>query len=166
LIVQVFPAATVPPLTQAPVVTFWKKSPVIASALMFRVALPELVRVMVFTEALWPTTTFPHTSEVGVSFTFAPLMVMVTVVVCDKLPDVPVIVITFEPAAADAVAVSVNVLFEVVGFGLNAAVTPLGRPEATNVTLPLKPFEGTTAMVLVPLLPGGTVTLLGVAVRL
>jgi len=164
--VQLFPANTVLPLTQAPVVTFWKKSPLTAIVLIFSVAFPELVSVIVFTEALLPTMVRGKTSEVGDSFTFAPLMVMVTVVVWLKLPDVPVIVITFEPAAADALAVRVNVLVEVVGFGLNAAVTPLGNPEAANVTLPLKPFEGTTAMVLVPLVPGGTTSLLGVAVRL
>jgi hypothetical protein len=79
---------------------------------------------------------------------------------------VPVIVIVLVPAVAEALTVSVNVLVVVVGFGLNPAVTPLGRPEALKLTLPAKPFVGTTAMVLVPLLPGGVTTLLGVAVRL
>ena len=78
----------------------------------------------------------------------------------------PVIVTVLIPAVAEALTVSVNVLVEVVGFGLNPAVTPLGKPEADRVTLPAKPFVGTTAMVLVPLFPGGMVNLLGVAVRL
>ena len=65
----------------------------------------------------------------------------------------PVIVTVAVPKAAVALAVSVNVLVEVVGFGLNAAVTPLGRPEAVKLTLPLKPFRSVTVIVLAPLLP-------------
>jgi len=41
----------------------------------------------------------------------------------------------------------------VVGFVLNDGVTPLGRPDADKATLPLKPFWGTTLMVLEPLDP-------------
>ena len=47
-----------------------------------------------------------------------------------------------------ALAVSVNVLVVVVGFGAKPAVTPLGNPEALRVTLPVKPFSGETVMVL------------------
>src|ERR1039458_8740282 len=65
------------------------------------------------------------------------------------------------PVAAVALAVSVSVLVEVVGFGLNAAVTPLGKPDAERVTLPLKPFTGVMVIVLVPLLPCVMVTLFG-----
>jgi hypothetical protein len=36
--------------------------------------------------------------------------------------------------------VNVNVLVAVAGFGLNDALTPLGRPDVDKVTLPLKPF--------------------------
>ena len=67
------------------------------------------------------------------------------------------------PVAAVAFAVRVNVLVVVVGFGLKDAVTPLGRPEALNVTLPVKPPNGVTVMVLVPLFPCTTVTELGFA---
>jgi hypothetical protein len=70
------------------------------------------------------------------------------------------------PVTAVALAVSVSVLVEVVGFGLNAAVTPLGKPDAERVTLPLKPFTGVMVIVLVPLLPCVTVTLFGGAERL
>ena len=70
------------------------------------------------------------------------------------------------PVAAVAVAVRVSVLLEVAGFGLNPAVTPLGKPVAERVTLPLKPFTGTMLIVLVPLLPWTTVTESGEALRL
>lgn len=70
-----------------------------------------------------------------------------------KLPDTPATVTVVVPVAAVGLAVSVNVLIEVVGFGLNAAVTPLGNPVALNVTLPVKPSSGTTVIVLVPPVP-------------
>jgi hypothetical protein len=44
------------------------------------------------------------------------------------------------PIGAVPLAVSVNVLVLAAGFGLNDAVTPLGRPEAERVTFPLNPF--------------------------
>ena len=47
--------------------------------------------------------------------------------------------------------------------GLNAAVTPLGRPDAEKLTLPLKPFTSLTETELEPLLPCATVKLLGEA---
>ena len=77
--------------------------------------------------------------------------VRLSVVLCDSEPDVPVIVTVLVPAAAVALAVSVSVLVDVVLAGLNAAVTPLGRPDADNATLPLKPFTLPTVTVLVPL---------------
>ena len=166
LITQLFPASTVLALPQDPVTTFWKKSPLIAMVLMFNVAFPVFVSVTVFTEAFLPTRTLPHVSEVGASLTFAPLIMRVKVVVCVKLPDVPVIVTVLVAAPAEGLTVSVSALVEVVGFGVNPAVTPLGRPEAAKLTLPVKPLAGTTAIVLVPLLPGGMLSLLGVAVRL
>ena len=65
-----------------------------------------------------------------------------------------------------ALAVNVTVLVVAVGFGEKAAVTPLGRPEALRVTLPLNPLIGTTVIVLVAVLAWTTVTELGFAVRL
>ena len=64
----------------------------------------------------------------------------VIVVVFVKLPDRPVIVTGTVPMVAVLLAVNVNVLVVVAGFGLNEAVTPLGRPEADKLTLPLNPF--------------------------
>jgi hypothetical protein len=92
--------------------------------------------------------------------------VRLTVVVCVKLPEVPAIVTVNVPVVAPLLAVSVNVLVLVVLLGLSVAVTPLGWPEADRLTLPVKPFCGVTAIVLVPLFPWVTVTLLGDADRL
>ena len=58
-----------------------------------------------------------------------------------KLPDVTVNV----PVVAELPALNVNVLVVVEGFGLNEAVTPVGKVDVENVTLLLKPFVGLTA---------------------
>ena len=55
-------------------------------------------------------------------------------------PTLPVMVTVAVPVAAVLLAVSVNVLVPVVLAGLNDAVTPLGRPDADKLTLPLKPL--------------------------
>ena len=165
LTMQFAPAASV--LPQGFVLVAAAKSPLITMLLMFSVELPVFATVTLFAVVVVPTTVLANTSDVGVSVTTGPLAVTVsvTVVVGFKLPDVPVIVTVEVPVVAVALAVSVNVLVEVVGFGLNPAVTPLGIPVAASVTLPLKPFDGTTVIVLVPLLPCATVRVLGFAVR-
>jgi hypothetical protein len=89
--------------------------------------------------------------------------VSATEVVLTKLPEVPVIVTFTVPAGAVLLAANVNVLVPVVLFGLNDAVTPLGRPEADKLTLLLKPFCGATVIVLVPLVPGAMLKLPGEA---
>jgi hypothetical protein len=76
-----------------------------------------------------------------------------TVVVWLKLPEVPVIVTVEVPVAAVALAVSVKELVVVAEAGLKEAVTPLGRPDADKLTLPVNPFRGATVMVLEPLNP-------------
>jgi hypothetical protein len=92
--------------------------------------------------------------------------VRVIVVVCVKLPDVPVMVTVALPWVATPLAVSVKVLVVVVLVGLNTAVTPLGRPEAAKLTLPVKPPKSVTVMVLVPAPPPGVIDrLLGEAER-
>jgi hypothetical protein len=67
-------------------------------------------------------------------------------VVEESFPDVAVTVTALMPVAAELAAVSVNVMFapeevaeSVAGFGDMEAVTPLGKPETENATLPLKP---------------------------
>jgi hypothetical protein len=81
--------------------------------------------------------------------------VRLIVVVCVKLPEVPVMVtVVGPPTVAVGLAVNVKTLDVVALVGLNDAVTPLGRVEVTaKLTLPVKPFSGFTVIVLVPLLP-------------
>jgi hypothetical protein len=88
------------------------------------------------------------------------------VVLSVKLPDVPVIVTAAVPVVAVALVVRVSVEVLVAGFALNAAVTPLGRPEAERVTLPLNPFAGMIVIVHVLLPDCVTLTVLGLAERL
>jgi hypothetical protein len=92
----------------------------------------------------------------GAAFT-----VRVTVVVWLKLPEVPVIVTVAFPVVAVPLAVSVKLLVPVVLAGLKLAVTPAGSPDADRLTLPVKPLVGFTVMVLLPLPPWVTVTLVG-----
>ena len=91
--------------------------------------------------------------------------VKVIVLVFIKLPDEPVIVTVAVPVVAVLLVANVNVLVMVAGFGLNDALTPLGRPEADKLTLPLKPFCGVTVIMLVPVLPCVMLRLLGDAER-
>ena len=96
----------------------------------------------------------------------AELTVRATVVVAVKAPEVPVIVTVVVPAVADPLAVSVSTLVVAVLVGLNDAVTPLGRPLAMKLTLPVNPPTSVTVMVLVPTAPpGAIVTLPGAAAR-
>ena len=76
------------------------------------------------------------------------------------------IVIVDVPCVAVLLAVSVKTLVAVVGFVPNAAVTPVGMPDADKVTLPVKPFLGVIVMVLVPLDPVAMERLVGNAERL
>jgi len=81
----------------------------------------------------------------------AVVTVSATVVVSVVLPEVPVIVTVDVPAVAALLAVNVATLVPVVGLVPNAAVTPLGRPEAASVTLPVNPFTSVTVIVSVAL---------------
>ena len=69
-----------------------------------------------------------------------------------SVPEVPVTVTVEVPVAAVALAARVKTLLPEVGLVANEAVTPVGRPVAARVTLPVKPLAGTMAMVLTPLL--------------
>ena len=88
------------------------------------------------------------------------------VVVAVSVPEVPVMVTVDRPAAAVEAAVNVTTLEVVDEAGLNAAVTPVGRPDAAKVTLPANGLTSFTVMVSVPLAPGATVRLVGEAERL
>jgi len=81
------------------------------------------------------------------------LTVRAIVVVAVRVPEVPVIVTVAAPAVAVLLAVSVSTLLPVVGLVPNAAVTPLGNPEAARVTLPANGLTSVTVIVSVPLLP-------------
>jgi hypothetical protein len=89
-----------------------------------------------------------------------------TVVECDKLPDVPVTVTLKLPVEAVLLAARVSVLVPVVLAGEKNAFTPLGKPEALKLTLPVKAFCGVTVIVLAPLDPCVRLRLAGVADRL
>jgi hypothetical protein len=77
------------------------------------------------------------------------------------VPAVPVTLIVEVPGAAIPEAAIVSVVVCVVATGLNVAVTPVGRPVAEKVTVPLNPACGVTVMVLAPLPPSETVRLAG-----
>ena len=63
-------------------------------------------------------------------------------------------IVTVEvPAAAELLAASVSTLEVVEDAGLKEAVTPVGRPDAANVTLPVKGLISVTVIVSVPLEP-------------
>ena len=149
------PATSVAP--QGFVLVVCAKSPLVVMLLMSSVEAPVLVRVTVFAPLVTPTTTLLQASDVGDTVTVGPVTVEVTVRLIGveevKLPDMPETVTVVVPGVAVGLAVSVNTLVEVVGFVPNPAVTPLGIPEALNVTLPVKPPLGTTVIVLVRLVP-------------
>jgi hypothetical protein len=111
-----------------------------------RVMLPvnpfwEFTLTYVVPEAPWPMLRlFAESVKVGAE------IVNPRVVDAVWLPEVPVMVTLYCPTAAELLAVSVSVLFPVMGFGEKDAVTPLGRPEAESVTLPVNPFDGVTEM--------------------
>jgi hypothetical protein len=88
---------------------------------------------------------------------------MVVVAVSD--PEVPVIVTVTVPVVAVELAVRVNVVLPAAGLGLNAAVTPEGRPEAENVTLSSNPPDPSIVIVVVPFPPCSRLRLLGFACR-
>jgi hypothetical protein len=83
----------------------------------------------------------------------AAVIVKPTVTVVENVPAVPVTVTVDVPIAALGAAVNVTMPLPAVAAGPNAAVTPLGRPDAVYDTLLLKPFFGTTVSVSVPLVP-------------
>jgi len=164
-ITQLLPAAKV--LPQGFVLATVAKSPLVAMLVMFKVTVPVLVRVTAFFGAVAPTTTLPHVSVEGVTVTVGPVVtgftVRLIVVLPLTLPETPLMVTVTVPVVAVALAVKVSVLVVVAGFGLNPAVTPVGKPAADRVTLPLKPPCGVMVIVLVPLDPCVMLTLAGEA---
>ena len=90
-----------------------------------------------------------------------------TVVVCVRPPPVPVIVITYVPAAT--VEATANVTVEepepgaAIDNGLKLTVTPLGAPDALSATEELNPPDTEVVIVELPLLPAATETVAGEA---
>jgi hypothetical protein len=62
------------------------------------------------------------------------------VVVAVRLPEVPVTVNVVVPGVAELLTASVSTLLPDVGFVPQDAVTPLGRPETSRLTLPANPY--------------------------
>jgi hypothetical protein len=91
----------------------------------------------------------------------------VTVVVCVVDPAVPVTVIGYDPVAVVEATVKFKVELPEPGAGMglvpNAAVTPVGMPDADKVIAELKPFRAAVVIVDVPLLPWTTETEVGEA---
>lgn len=81
------------------------------------------------------------------------LTVSAMVVEAVTLPEVPVMVTVEVPVVAELLAVNVSTLVPVVGLVPNAAVTPVGRPDAARVTLPVNPPTSVTVMVSVAVVP-------------
>jgi hypothetical protein len=79
--------------------------------------------------------------------------VSVIVAVLVKVPAVPVMVTVEVPITVVAPTLRVTVVEAGSGLELKDAVTPLGKPDAEKVTLPVKPFRGETVMALEPDVP-------------
>ena len=69
------------------------------------------------------------------------------------------------PSVAMLLAVNESRLLPVVGFGLNEAVTPLGKPDAARLTPPVNPPAAVTVTVLAPDAPWVIVRPPGFAAR-
>lgn len=71
------------------------------------------------------------------------------------VPEVAVTVTLAMPSSAEPLAsivtTTADVLVTVTGLELKAAVTPLGKPEAESITLPVNPLLGVMVTVLVVL---------------
>jgi hypothetical protein len=75
------------------------------------------------------------------------------------LPEAPATVTLVVPAPAFDAAVNVAALVVAVLDGSNDNVTPVGKPVALRVTLPLNPFFGVTVRVVLALAPAATLKL-------
>ena len=81
------------------------------------------------------------------------ITVSTMVVLAVRLPEVPLTVTVEVPTVAVLLAANVTMLEPVVGLVPKVAVTPLGRPLAASVTLPVNPPASFTEIVSVALLP-------------
>ena len=122
---------------------------------------PEAASVTLRVNPYWPLTVmvgFPDAPwatvrEVGEALKVnvgGGVTVSESVVVAVKVPEVPLTVTVAVPVVAELLAVSLSTLLPVVGLVPNDAVTPLGKPDAASVTLPVTPFCLVTDKVEVP----------------
>jgi hypothetical protein len=102
----------------------------------------------------WSTRRVAGVSVIAKSSGGVPVTVRESVEV--RLPEVPLTVKVDDLIAAPLVAISVSVLVFVVEAGLNAAVTPVGRPVAVRATVPVKPDCGATVMRVLSVPPAAT----------
>jgi hypothetical protein len=120
----------------------------------------DRVAVMVLvTEEPWLTETFPELEREKSKVGGGAFTVNVKVVVWDREPATPVTVIVDVPVGVDAEVVSVTV-DEQVGLheaGENAAVAPVGRPDAEKETACAVPETSVAVIVLVADCPWTTV---------
>jgi hypothetical protein len=89
----------------------------------------------------------------GVIVVGVQLTVKAIVVLAVRLAEVPLTVIVAEPTGAELLGVRVSMLLPLVGLEAKVAATPLGRPEAASVTLPVNPFCPVTVTVDFPEVP-------------
>ena len=88
---------------------------------------------------------------------FGAVMVRTIVVALLSAPEEPVTVTVAVPEVTVLLALKVTELLPAVLDGLNAAVTPLGKPDTPRATMPLKPFCPATLILLLPLPARGMV---------
>jgi hypothetical protein len=109
-----------------------------------------------FIPRIWLVTAGPVLDSFTVTVAFAvvdPVTVSPMAVVAVNVPEIPVTVIVEVPTVVVLLVDSVSTLVPVVGLVANAAVTPVGRPDAARVTLPAKGDMSVTVIVSVPLAP-------------
>lgn len=113
------------------------------------------VTEVVFVLPCCTETVFGEAPRVKLAFG-AVVTVRETVVVALRLPLVPLMVTVLVPVDAVDEAVKVTVVLPLPAtVPPKFAVTPVGSPEAVKLTVPLKPLEGVTVIVLagVPVAP-------------
>jgi hypothetical protein len=105
---------------------------------------------------IWSVTAGPALDwfTVIVALTGAPpVIVRLIAAVALNVPEVPVIVTGYVPATVVEATAKVTKVELVDEVGLKVAVTPVGWPDAANVTLPANGLMSVTVMVSVPLAP-------------
>jgi hypothetical protein len=130
---------------------------------------PPETAVVIFDVPELPLATLIDVGDaLTVKFGVVPVTVRETVVVSTVLPEVPVTLMLYVPAAVDAATVIVMVEepAPVIEVGLKVTVTPVGWPLADNEMAELKPPVTVLVMVEVPAWPCATETEDGEAERL